>query len=135
MILHILKRVFFVLLGFVLATLASGVVVTIAFLIGESGGTQDRYVTHVPGLFVLICALIGLYAALPAGLAVLVGEVRPVREKLYYMVVGCLIGTGEPLYVGADSYLVPVGFLFGIVAGLIYWRIAGRRAGFAISPA
>lgn len=124
MILHLLKRLVLILLGYGLATLASGAVVT-----GVYCATDPPWLRDLPGIFVLITLLIGIYAALPAVIAVAVGEVMPIRRRLYYMVIGCLIGTGLPLYVQLEWWYVPVGFVFGFAAGLIYWSVAGQRAG------
>ena len=124
MIIHLLTRLVFILLGYGLATVASAVVVTAAFCASDPPRLDD-----VPGIFALITMLIGIYAALPAAVAVAIGELRPIRSRLYYMVVGSLIGTGLPIYVQIESWFIAIGFLFGFVAGLIYWRVAGCMAG------
>jgi hypothetical protein len=123
-ILHLLIRLVFILLGYALATVASALVVTAAFCASDPPRPDD-----VPGIFALITMLIGIYAALPATVAVAIGEIRPIRSRLYYMVVGSFIGTGLPIYVQIETWFIAIGLLFGFVAGLIYWGVAGRKAG------
>ena len=73
-------------------------------------------------------ALIAIYASLPAAVTALIGEITANQNKFYYSIAGCLIGVALPIYVGM-TFLLPVGLLLGSVAGLIYWRVAGRNAG------
>ena len=78
----------------------------------------------------LAIMLIGMYAALPALVAVVIGEVRAIRHRLYYIVAATLIGMALPVVVGLDRWYILVGLGFGPVAGLIYWFVAGRNAGY-----
>jgi hypothetical protein len=86
--------------------------------------------TDIPALLLFAIVLIGIYAALPALLAVTIGEVRRIQHRLYYIIAATLIGMGLPVFVGLDRWYILVGLGFGPVAGLIYWFVAGRNAGY-----
>jgi hypothetical protein len=128
-ILHVLKRLFFILIGYALASIASGIVVGIY----DSGSLivkSDFGIMLSKGfrMFALLSMVIAIYAALPAVIVVLIGESSLIQNKTYYAIAGCLIGMVLPIYVGFNG-LIPIGFIFGPLAGLIYWRVAGRNAG------
>jgi energy-coupling factor transporter transmembrane protein EcfT len=126
---HFGKRLFFILLGYALASVASGIVASLAEF-GLSLIVTVDFVTKLSnfmGLCAMVTMLIALYAALPAAIVVLIGEVCVVRRKLYYAIAGCGIGAALPILVNMNA-LIPVGLLFGPVAGLIYWYVAGRKA-------
>ena len=125
MILHLLKRLFFILLGYGLATIASGVVVGLIFSYATNAMTNEIF-----GIVVIAILFIGAYAALPALLTVIAGEVLRLRTRVFYMVAATLIGMALPVVVQLDYWFIAVGLGFGPVAGLIYWATAGRAAGY-----
>ncbi len=125
---HLLIRLFLILLGYGLATIASGVVVGLIFTFAEK--TMDN---EVVGIIAFAIALIGMYAALPALVAVVIGEAASIRRKVYYIAAATLIGMVLPVVVGLDHWYILVGLGFGPAAGMIYWVIAGRRAGLQAS--
>lgn len=126
MIKHLTKRFLLILLGHVLASVTSGVVVFIAyqFSVGKIPSLTD-----IPTILFVISVLIAAFAGPPAFLVVLIGEAKSVRNLAYYAVAGCLIGFGIPLYLGMEILFQVIGLAFGPVAGAIYWRVAGRNAG------
>lgn len=126
---HLLKRLAFILIGYALASIASGIVVWFVYL-GHSIFARPSIAAMFSESFVICGAVtlfIAAYAALPALLVVVIGEIRQIQVWLYYAVAGCLIGGALPVVVGMTE-LIPTGILFGPIAGLIYWWIAGRRA-------
>lgn len=129
-ILHALKRLLFILIGYALASIASGIVVGLVYSWSDIINKPDvqSILSYTLGICAAVTMFIGVYAALPAAVTVLIGETTANRNKYYYSIAGCLIGFALPVYVGM-TFLVPVGLLFGPIAGLIYWRIAGRNAG------
>lgn len=50
------------------------------------------------------------------------------------MIAATLIGMALPVFVGMPSWYVLAGICFGPVAGMIYWRVAGHRAGWQVLP-
>jgi hypothetical protein len=125
----VLKRLAFILIGYTLASIASGIVVA-----GVYGGrgilTKPDIATMLTdgfGLCAAVTMFIAAYAALPALLVVLIGEFWKIQIWIYYAVSGCLIGAALPVAVGMYD-LIAAGVIFGPIAGLIYWYIAGRKA-------
>jgi hypothetical protein len=80
------------------------------------------------------------FAFLPALVMVLVTEAFSIRSILFYALGGALFGLGVYLmftqfdmsamtFVGVERRELEVMTGAGVVAGLVYWCIAGRRAG------
>ena len=129
MLRHLLIRLFLILLGYGLATIASGVFVGVIFTFAEK-----TMASEVPGIIAFAIVLIGIYAAAPALVTVAIGEVASIRRRLYYIAAATLIGMVLPVLVGLDHWYILVGLGFGPVAGMIYWVIAGRNAGLRGPP-
>jgi hypothetical protein len=129
-ILHVLKRLLFILIGYAFASIASGIVVGVVYAWKDIINKPDvlSMLSYTLSICAIITLFIAMYAALPAAVTVLIGETTPNRNKFYYSVAGCLIGGALPVFVEMMT-LVPIGLIFGPVAGLIYWRVAGRNAG------
>ena len=129
-ILHILKRLFFILTGHALASIASGIIVGLVYAWNDIINKPDvgSMLSHTLSTCAIVTLFIAMYAALPAAVTALIGEITVNQNKFYYSIAGCLIGVALPIYVGM-TFLLPVGLLLGPVAGLIYWRVAGRNAG------
>ena len=126
---HFFKRIAFILLGYALASIASGIVVALVYS-GKDMMAKPDFSTALRdlfGLWAIITLFIAAYAALPALIVVLIGEFRKIHVWIYYAVAGCLIGGILPVLV-VMMELIPTGILFGPIAGLIYWWVAGRRA-------
>ena len=126
MLIHLLKRIILVFSGYCLATLASGMFVGGVFHMAEDDGSMT-----MPGIMALAVFMIGIYAALPALVFVLVGEGIRIRARLYYVAAACLIGMALPAFVGLEHWYILVGLGFGPAAGLLYWYTAGRGAGWS----
>jgi hypothetical protein len=127
MILHLVRRILLIFGGYALATIASGIFVGLAFYAAEGDGSMN-----VIGIMALAIFMIGIYAALPALFFVVIGESLRLRRPLYWIAAACLIGMALPVVVLLARWYILVGLGFGPVAGLIYWRIAGRNAGFQL---
>lgn len=129
----LLKRLFIILVAYLLAAIASGIVV--AFIHFRETIFNQPSVAEQFDRALMYCyfvtLMIVLYAATPTLGVIIYGEWKSVRGARLYVIAGCLIGGVLPLFVDIVEflYLVPVGLAFGPVAGWIYWIIAGRRAG------
>ncbi len=130
MIIHLIKRLLLVLLGYSLATLASAIVVGVIFTIDE-----NQTIGQLFGVIAFTAMLIGIYAAVPAGITVIASEIVPWRGRLIFIIAATLIGAVLPIIVGLPHWYILVGIGFGPVAGLIYWSVAGRSAGFRMPAA
>jgi hypothetical protein len=86
-------------------------------------------------------SFVGAVATLPALVLIVFAEAARMRSFLYYGVAGAAVGLAS--YFGSDvssrlentTDVTPVGHALqlaaaaGIIGGIVYWLIAGRRAG------
>src|SRR6185369_14791105 len=137
----LIGRLFVILLGFLAACLVAGMIVLGAVLFPEFTdlgiGNIDPAINVVIGLgFIFISG----FALLPAMIVAAITEAFYIRNIIAYAVGGALVGAA--CYLGLIPF-DPDSFRFegivrrhleimtgaGVVAGLVYWMIAGRNAG------
>lgn len=138
----LIGRLIIICIAFLAASLAAGFVVVLAVMYPEWSsldlGPMDRDAFAVVIGFGFI--FVSGFAALPALIMVLVTEAFSIRSLLFYAVGGALFGLGVYLaftqfdpasmsFVGVERRELEIMAGAGIVAGLVYWAIAGRRAG------
>jgi len=138
----LIGRLLVIFFAFLAACLAAGIIVVGAVLFPElsdlGGGPVDpRVVDIVIGLgFVFVSG----FALLPAMIVALITEAFSIRGVLAYAVGGALVGLAcylglvpfdpETLHFeGIVRRHMEIMTGAGIVAGLVYWMIAGRTAG------
>jgi hypothetical protein len=119
-------KVLRILFAYVVAVLAGAAAVTGLALILFLG--LDRLADAV-FVFMTVSVVIGAYAAFPSMIAVLFAETTGIKKLVYYAVVGMLIG----FFVGAalvgKQWFPFAGLGCGLIAGVVFWKIAGRHAG------
>src|SRR3981189_1958328 len=135
-------RLFVVLFGFLGASLVAGMIVVGAVLFPEFSdldtGPIDQSTVNIVLRFGFI--FISGFALLPAMIVVAITEAFYVRGVLTYAVGGVLVGLAcylglipfDPATLSFDGIVrrhLEIMTGAGIVAGLIYWMIAGRNAG------
>ena len=137
----VIGRLFVILFGFLAASLVAGMIVVGAVLFPEFsdlGDVVDQSALNIVLGFGFI--FVSGFALLPAMLVVAITEAFYVRGALTYAVGGGLVGLA--CYLGLVPF-DPETFHFegivrrhleimtgaGIIAGLVYWMIAGRNAG------
>src|SRR5262245_7872684 len=138
----LIGRLVVILMGFLAACLVGGMVVVVALLFPEfsdlgSGPVDEGTIDILLGFgFIFISG----FALLPALVIVAITEAFYIRSALAYAVGGGLVGLA--CYLGLVPFN-PDSLQFegivrrhleimtgaGIVAGFVYWRIAGRTAG------
>jgi len=138
----LIGRLFVILFGFLFACLAAGIIVVGAVLYPEfsdlaTGPIDQSAINIVLGFgFIFISG----FALLPALIVVLITEAFYVRSVLAYAVGGAVVGAAcylglvpfDPNTLHFDGIVhrhLEIMTGAGIVAGLVYWMIAGRRAG------
>jgi hypothetical protein len=138
----LIGRLFVILFGFLAACFVAGMIVVGAVLypeISDLGGApidQDAINVLIGFGFIFISG----FALLPALVVVLITEAFYIRSVLAYAVGGAIVGAAcylglvpfdtETLrFDGIDRRHLEIMTGAGIVAGLIYWMIAGRSAG------
>jgi hypothetical protein len=137
----LLGRIFVVLFAFALACLAAAAVMTFALLFPGSIELFDipvdqQIVAVTVGLSVVFFSL---YAMLPAMLIIAVAEGFRLRSVLFYALAGAALALGLAYGWDLRSLRNPdddlggrgaeVMAAAGIVAGFVYWALAGRNAG------
>jgi hypothetical protein len=144
----LIGRLFVILFGFLAACLVAGAIVVVAVLfpefsdLGNGPIDQDAFNIVLGFGFIFVSG----FALLPAMLVVAITETFYVRGALTYAIGGGLVGLA--CYLGLIPF-DPATLRFegivrrhleimtgaGIVAGLVYWMIAGRNAGAWRKPA
>jgi hypothetical protein len=138
----LIGRLFVILFGFLAACLVAGMIVVCAVLFPEfsdlGAGPVDSGALNIVLGFGFI--FVSGFALLPAMIVVLITEAFYIRAALTYAVGGGLVGLA--CYLGLIPF-DPATLRFegivrrhleimtgaGIVAGVVYWMIAGRNAG------
>jgi len=138
----LISRLFAILFGFFAACLVAGMIVVVAVLFPEfsdlGGGPIDPTVLNIVLGFGFI--FVSGFALLPAMLVVAITEAFYIRSVLAYAVGGGLVGLAcylglvpfDPATLRFDGVVrrhLEIMTGAGIVAGLVYWMIAGRNAG------
>ena len=138
----LIGRLFVILFAFLFACFAAGAIVVVAVLYPEFSdlgqGEIDQSAFNVVLGFGFI--FISGFALLPALIVVLITETFSIRGMLTYAVGGAIVGAA--CYLGLtpfDTQTMQFDGIVrrhleimtgaGIVAGLVYWMIAGRNAG------
>ncbi len=137
----LIVRIFVVLFGFLAASFAAGAVVIGAVLFPEWSdvnlGLDDSTMSIIAAFgFIFVSG----FALLPAMILALITEAFSIRSLLFYALAGAAIGAACYLsLVPFDTTTMSFNGIIrrelevmtgaGVVAGLVYWLIAGRNAG------
>ena len=131
-----------VLLGLAFAALAAVPVIVTGLAKGDFVPT-DLSVATLPlyfsflGVLWSLPAMPGVLAALPF---IVLGEIKGIRKIAYYGLVGALAAAGgravmayvlghwDQVFQTSGVMLIPSA-LFGLITGVIYWRLVGRNSG------
>jgi hypothetical protein len=137
----LIARIFVVLFAFALACLAAAAVMTFSLLypgLSSLFDTPDdqQIIAITIGLSAVFFSL---YAMLPAMLIIALAEGFRLRSVLFYSLAGAALalglayGTDPRLLRNSDDDLggrgIEIMAAAGIVAGFVYWVLAGRNAG------
>ena len=137
----LIGRLIVVFFAFLLASFAAGVIVVVAFLFPELSDLSDEIdqgaLDIIYGFgFIFVSG----FALLPAMIVVAITEAFYIRSALAYAIGGALVGlacylglvpfdTDTLRFEGIVRRHLEIMTGAGIVAGLVYWLIAGRNAG------
>jgi hypothetical protein len=137
----LIARIFVVLFAFFAASIVAGLVLTLGLLPPEFDELTPMPGAHAGfGLAVAFSAvLISGYALIPAMLFIAIAEGFRLRSFLFYAGFGAAVALliaygsnfsieGSPAYpfVGREQEVFAAA---GIAGGLVYWALAGRKAG------
>ncbi len=147
--LHVLKRLLLVVVAY-LAAVFIGLIAIVAFymILSNLPGAPSYFSTMslspllillVPPVALIVYLVAVIFTCLPAAVGALISEFFRFRQVWLHGPLGAAIGTGAFIYASpelvgtidgtdwADLGIVASG---GLVAGVVYWLIAGRQAGF-----
>lgn len=141
-----LGRLAVILVGFACATFGASAFLHLLIL-GDMQLTGDELALAGGGLLVSVpfaALFVGYFALIPAAIAIAVAEVMGLRSWLYFALAGGAAGlavvylarlhtAGDTAYTLAELLSALAGT--GMVGGLCYWAVAGRRSGFALDRA
>ena len=139
----LIGRIIVIIFAVILASLAAGIALAIG-IIAPDWATMDSDPVERVTFFVFAffaTSFVGAVAMFPALLLIAVAEAMRIRSFLYYGIAGAVVGLAS--YLGSDissrlentTDVTPVGHTLqlaaaaGIIGGLVYWVIAGRKAG------
>jgi hypothetical protein len=134
----LIGRLFVILFGFGVACMAAATMVMCAFLTLDQ--TDFAGLAADPAAILVVIGLSSVtlsgYALLPSMLVVALAESFQLRAVLFYALAGgslaLVLTFGSDLGINVSTIFVrdrEIMVAAGILAGLIYWTIAGRRAG------
>ena len=138
----LIVRLFVIAIGFLAACLVAGMIIVIAVLFPEFSdlgtGPVDQGVFQIMIAFGFI--FVSGFALLPAAIIALITEAFSIRSVLAYAIGGAVVGAACYLslvpydtetwqFNGIVRRHMEIMTGAGIVAGLIYWMVAGRNAG------
>jgi len=133
LILKIIWRLIVVSVGFCAAILGAGLVLAIA--IGHDISVAASY-DYTPGIehqalrgLFLVLGFAGL-SFVPWAIGTILAELLGVRAIFYHLGLGAVCGAlASVLHPMGETRVLQIALATGLVAGAIYWLIAGRRAG------
>jgi hypothetical protein len=143
----LMARIMMAFIGYVLACIAASLVLTLGSLapdwndvmapLGPHAGAADSIALwSVTGLAAIIIFSVGF---LPAVLAIVLAEGLALRSAVIYGVIGAALALAMAYGLDFAGYIASPDFdlarnrevfaAAGIAGGLVYWLVAGRRAG------
>jgi hypothetical protein len=139
----LLGRIVVIIFALIVASMAAGIALAIGIMAPDWAAMDSDPVERVTFFAASFFAtsFVGAVAMAPAALLIVLAEALRIRSFIYYGVAGALVGLAS--YFGSDISLrlenttdvTPVGHALqlaaaaGIIGGLAYWLIAGRKAG------
>jgi len=141
-------RFFVIIFALLISILAAGLALAIGIMLPDYVTVTTDPVEHFVFFFVgfFTTGMVGAYAFLPALVLIGIGEWLDIRSIFYYALGGAAIGllayfgSNMSVQIEEATDMPPVAFglqlvvASGIIAGFVYWLIAGRRAGRWKSP-
>lgn len=136
-------RFFVILFALLISIFAAGLALAVGIMVPDVVTVTADPIEHFQFFFVsfFTTGFVGAYAFLPAVALIAIAETFDIRSIFYYALGGAAIGliayfgSNIAVQLEATTDLPPVAFglqlvaASGIVAGFVYWLIAGRNAG------
>ncbi len=133
LVLKIIWRLIVVTFGFVAAILAAGTALALALshdvMVAVETGAATAFDRQAISGFFLVIAFAS-FSFVPWAIGTIIAELLQFRSFLYHFGLGAISGAAASvLHPMPDPRSLQVAIATGLVAGGVYWLIAGRRAG------
>ena len=139
----LLSRIIVIIFALLVASMAAGVALAIG-IIAPDWSTMDSDPVERVNFFIVsffATSFFGTVTMAPAFILIVLGEFLRIRSFIYYGVAGALVGLTS--YFGSDismllenttdvppvEHALELAAAAGIISGVVYWLIAGRKAG------
>jgi hypothetical protein len=139
----LLSRIIVIIFALIVASMAAGFALAFG-IIAPDWATMDSDPVERVSFFVVwffATSFYGVVAMTPAFVLIVLGETLRLRSSIYYGVAGALVGLAS--YFGSNisvmlenttdvppvEHALPLAAAAGIIGGVVYWLIAGRKAG------
>jgi hypothetical protein len=131
----ILRRALLIIAAYLAASLAASAALTIVAI---RPGLDDFLGTNphrgaIWGVILIAAIFVAIFALVPGLIAVIIAEVFRLRSIVFYALAGfgagllCYFAFELPKHAAGKADEAPGFALAGLVAGVVYWAIAGRR--------
>lgn len=128
-----IRRIARIVVAYLAASLIAGIMIAITVEVGGSdAGTAGPDIGKAVGVgLVIVSPFVAVLAALPAFVIVPILERRRVRQPGVYVISATLTGLAIVALIGNEPGTIDyvMAGLGGFFAGLVYWAVAGRKAG------
>ena len=136
-------RIIVIVFALIVASIAAGITLAIGIVAPDWAGIDSDPVERVSFFIVSFFAtsFVGAVAMAPAFVLIVLAEAARIRSFIYYGVAGALVGLasyfGSSISVRLENttdvppveHALQLAAAAGIIGGVVYWLIAGRRAG------
>jgi hypothetical protein len=120
------KRFFVIVVAYVITVLVAALGASLAIWAGSLSASESLAIFAIFGFAGLI---IGMFAAIPSAVMVMIAESAGIRSPWYYMAVAVISGVVLARVLVDENWLLLVGAALGVACGATFWAIAGRNAG------
>ena len=135
-----LGRIIVIIFALIVASMAAGVALAIGIVASDlDSDPVERMRFFVVSFFAT--SFFGAVVWAPAFVLIVLGETLCIRSFIYYGVAGALVGLAS--YFGSNiamllenttdlppvEHALPLAAVAGVIGGVAYWLIAGRKAG------
>jgi hypothetical protein len=136
----LLSRIVVIVVALIVASALAGLVLVVAIIAADMDSDRIERVSFFVNSF-FTTGFYGAVAIVPVLVLIGLGEALRMRSFIYYGAAGLLVGLAS--YFGCDisgalenttdippvGYALPLAAAAGIIGGVVYWLVAGRKAG------
>lgn len=126
-----LKRFLMIIFAYVATVLVAALGASLAIEVISLSPSESLAVFAIFGF---ACLIIGMFAAIPSAVLVMIAEALRIRSPWYYVAIAVVTGVVLARLMAHETWMVLVGAALGVLCGATFWKIAGRKAGVLKDP-